>query len=93
MFIATFQFATDNLEVQKQNIEEARSIIADVDRHGKICSELPGSEPQFMAWLPHNTTAVVTDYDCAKVQAKLSSVQWEATATTSNEPDLDVPTS
>jgi flagellin len=26
-----FQFATDNLEVQKQNIEEARSIIADVD--------------------------------------------------------------
>lgn len=26
-----FQYATDNLEVQKQNIEEARSIIADVD--------------------------------------------------------------
>lgn len=26
-----FQFATDNLEVQRQNIEEARSIIADVD--------------------------------------------------------------
>jgi flagellin len=26
-----FNFATDNLEVQKQNIEEARSIIADVD--------------------------------------------------------------
>lgn len=26
-----FQYATDNLEVQKQNIEEARSIMADVD--------------------------------------------------------------
>jgi len=26
-----FQYATDNLEVQKQNIDEARSIIADVD--------------------------------------------------------------